>query len=254
MNGVYFSGSGNTRHCAEFFAQLTGGRAVSMEAADALGLVKESDELFVAYPIHYSNLPKIVRDFLTQNAGAFAGKKVFIIATMGLFSGDGAGLAARILKKAGAKILGGLHLRMPDSIADVKMLKKPFDQNLALVKAADQKIAGAACQIKVGRYPKDGLNFFALLAGLFGQRLWFIPTVNAARSKLKVNQEKCAGCGLCVKNCPTASLSVQDGKAAFVPGKCTLCYRCVNSCPANAISLLGKEVFERCNFEKYLEA
>lgn len=225
-----------------------------MEAADALNLVKESDELFLAYPIHYSDLPKFVRDFLTQNAGVFAGKKIFIIATMGLFSGDGAGLSARILKKAGAKILGGLHLRMPDSIADVKMLKKPFAQNLAFVKAADQKIAGAACGVKVGRYPKNGLSFLSRLAGLFGQRLWFIPTVKAARSKLKVNQDKCVGCGLCAKNCPTASLSIQDGKAAFVSGKCTLCYRCVNFCPASAITLLGNEVVEQCAFKKYMEA
>ena len=75
MNGIYFSGSGHTKHCAEFFAQLTGGRAASIEDAAALDLIKESDELFVAYPIHYSDLPKIVRDFLTQNAAAFCGKK-----------------------------------------------------------------------------------------------------------------------------------------------------------------------------------
>lgn len=248
MNGIYFSGSGHTKHCAEFFAKLTGGRAASMEAADALSLVKESEELFVAYPIHYSDLPKYVRDFLTQNAAAFAGKKIFVIATMGLFSGDGAGLSARVLKKAGAQILGGLHVRMPDAIADVKMLKKSSQENAALVKAADQKIAGASCQIKAGRYPKDGLSFLSRLAGLFGQRLWFIPTVKAARSKLKVKQEKCAGCGLCAKNCPTASLFVQDGKAAFVPGKCSLCYRCVNSCPSKAITILGKAVFEQCKY------
>ena len=248
MNGIFFSGSGHTKHCAEFFARLTGGRAASIEDAAALDLINQSAELFVAYPIHYSDLPKIVRDFLTQNAAAFCGKKIFVIATMGLFSGDGAGLSARILKKAGAKILGGLHIRMPDAIADVKMLKKSPQENAAIAKAADQKIAGASCLVKVGRYPKDGLSFLSRLAGLFGQRLWFIPTVKAARSKLKVNQEKCAGCGLCAKNCPTKSLSIQDGKAAFVPGNCTLCYRCVNSCPSQAITILGKVVFEQCNY------
>ena len=42
----------------------------------------------------------------------------FIIATMGLFSGDGAGMLARLLKNYGAIIVGGLHLKMPDSICD----------------------------------------------------------------------------------------------------------------------------------------
>ena len=248
MNGIYFSGSGHTKHCAEFFAQLTGGRAASIEDAAALDLIKESAELFVAYPIHYSDLPKIARDFLTQNAAAFCNKKIFIIATMGLFSGDGAGLAARILTKAGAQILGGLHVRMPDAIADVKMLKKSPQENLAIAKAADQKIAEASCLVKVGRYPKDGLSFLSRLAGLFGQRLWFIPTVKAARSKLKVDQGKCSGCGLCAKNCPTKSLFIANGKAAFVPGNCTLCYRCVNSCPSQAITILGKQIVEQCFF------
>ena len=53
-----------------------------------------------------------------------------MIATMGLFSGDGAGVLARLLKKYGAKITGGLHLKMPDSIADEKVLKRPLEKNM----------------------------------------------------------------------------------------------------------------------------
>lgn len=42
---------------------------------------------------------------------------------MGAFSGDGAGCTARLLKKYGAIILGGLHIKMPDSVCDSKLLK-----------------------------------------------------------------------------------------------------------------------------------
>lgn len=51
-------------------------------------------------------------------------KRVLCVATMGLFSGDGADCSARLLKKHGAKIVGGLHICMPDSVCDVKLLKK----------------------------------------------------------------------------------------------------------------------------------
>ena len=44
--------------------------------------------------------------------------------TMGAFSGDGAGCTARLLKKYGAHILGGLHVKMPDSVCDSKLLTK----------------------------------------------------------------------------------------------------------------------------------
>ena len=48
----------------------------------------------------------MVRDFIKRNASLWKGKKVFCVNTMGLFSGDGTGCTARILKKYGAEILG----------------------------------------------------------------------------------------------------------------------------------------------------
>jgi hypothetical protein len=36
---------------------------------------------------------------------------------MGLFGGDVSGILGRLLQQYGAKIIGGLHLKMPDSIA-----------------------------------------------------------------------------------------------------------------------------------------
>ena len=48
---------------------------------------------------------------------------------MGLFSGDGAGILGRLLQQYGAEIIGGLHLRMPDSIGDEKVLKRPLEKN-----------------------------------------------------------------------------------------------------------------------------
>ena len=69
----------------------------------------------MGYPTQYSNAPYMVRDFIKQNSSLVRKiKKIFCAATMGAFSGDGAGCAARLLKKYGALILGGLHIKMPD--------------------------------------------------------------------------------------------------------------------------------------------
>lgn len=93
-------------------------------------------------------------------------------ATMGLFSGDGAGCSARLLKKYGAKVVGGLHIHMPDSVCDVKLLKKSIEKNREIIKAADRKIENCASKMKQGKYPKDGLYFYDRIAGLICQRLW----------------------------------------------------------------------------------
>lgn len=42
--------------------------------------------------------------------------------------GDGAGLLARLLNRYGASIVGGLHIKMPDSIGDVKALKRDYEK------------------------------------------------------------------------------------------------------------------------------
>ena len=120
MVGVYFSGTGNTRYCiGKFVHGLEPDAAcIGIEHPSAAQAMAQSDFIVLAYPIYFSNLPKIMRDFLESNRSVFSGKKVFILATMGLFSGDGTGCAARLLIKYGADIAGGLHLKMPDCITD----------------------------------------------------------------------------------------------------------------------------------------
>ena len=55
MNGIYFSGNGNTKHCMETFVNATGGRAVSIESPEALELLKTESEIALCYPTHYNN-------------------------------------------------------------------------------------------------------------------------------------------------------------------------------------------------------
>ena len=169
LTAVYFSGTGNTRFCAERFAQKLGGNAFPIEDKTAAAALSKSDEAVLAYPVYYSSLPKIVRDFITNNAALWHGKRVFIIATMGAFSGDGAGCAARILKKFGAEVSGGLHVKMPDCIGDVKLLKKPPEKNKEIVEAAARKIDSAANDYRNEKPPREGLGAFAHIVNSFAR-------------------------------------------------------------------------------------
>ncbi len=205
----------------------------------------------ISYPVQFSNIPKILQEYIVENQQLWKGKKIFIIATMGIFSGDGAGILARLLKKYGAVITGGLHLKMPDSISDEKVLKRSYEKNLLLVKNAEIKIRKAVVQIKNGKPPREGLGILRRAAGLPGQRLYFYSRTKHYTDKLKICQEKCIGCGLCEKSCPTGNIRLVDGATA-VGSKCAMCYRCINKCPEQAITLLGKKVIEQHNMDKYL--
>ena len=113
MIGVYFSGTGNTKHCVETFVREfeLAGKNFSIEAENTVREICAHNEIVIGYPVQFSNLPKILRDFVVDNSSIWKGKRVFVIATMGLFSGDGAGLLACLLAGYGAFITGGLHLK-----------------------------------------------------------------------------------------------------------------------------------------------
>ena len=53
---------------------------------------------------------------------------------------------------------------------------------------------------------------------------------------VKVDLEKCTGCGECVSSCPLDSIVIKDDKAV-VDDTCAECGACIDACPAQALSL-----------------
>lgn len=134
MTGIYFSGTGNTKYCVTKITHAINENAevFSIEDDRAVNAITDSNFIVFGYPVYYSDIPKIVREFINKNSSVFKDKKIFIIDTMGLFSGDGAGCSARLLKRYGAQVLGGLHIKMPDCIGDVKLLKNLWIKTVKL--------------------------------------------------------------------------------------------------------------------------
>lgn len=254
MLGVYFSGTGNTRYCVEKFVSNIDKSAicVSIEDDKILSLIDNEQEIIFGYPVYFSNIPILVRDFINSNREVFNNKKIFIIATMGLFSGDGAGCSARLFKKCSSTILGGLHLKMPDCIGDSPLLKKSVVKNKDIVEDSIKKINTASQKFKHGRFAKNGLSFFAHIAGLFGQRLWFYNKTKSYKQKPNINKSNCIACSKCVLLCPTKNL-VLKGNSLEQKNKCTMCYRCVSFCPTKSLTILGKKVIEQSYIEKYID-
>ena len=53
---------------------------------------------------------------------------------------------------------------------------------------------------------------------------------------IRIIEDKCTGCGLCVKDCPYDAIEIKE-KLAVIKDNCTLCGACVESCEFDAIVL-----------------
>ncbi len=53
---------------------------------------------------------------------------------------------------------------------------------------------------------------------------------------MKVDVEKCIGCGQCVKDCFPKDIEIVDGKAKINNATCIKCGHCIAICPKNAVS------------------
>ncbi|MBN1675347.1 MAG: electron transfer flavoprotein subunit alpha [Kiritimatiellae bacterium] len=81
-----------------------------------------------------------------------------------------------------------------------------------------------------------------------------------AEDPIRVLNDKCVGCGLCVKACPFAAIALADGperegkkrKLALIDlTRCTLCGACVDSCKFDAILIKEKAAENAANLADY---
>lgn len=62
------------------------------------------------------------------------------------------------------------------------------------------------------------------------------------RKIIKINEEKCNGCGACIPNCPEGAIQVIDGKARLISDIfCDGLGACIGHCPQDAITTEERE-------------
>lgn len=230
---VYFSGTGNSRYCAQFLAAQ-----LNDEIIDAFHFIRDgiAAELcsgrpwvFVS-PTYGWQIPRIFADFL--RSGYFTGSRnAYFVMTCGSEIGNAGALLQTLCAEKGFAYQGVLEVIMPENY--IAMFPVPDEAESAKIIAAARPAleAGADCIRREKPFPDKKNSMVDRLKSGVVNSLFYKFCVKA---KAFYATDACIGCGKCEQSCPMNNIHLKDGKPVW-GNRCTHCMACICGCPTEAI-------------------
>ncbi len=245
----YISGTGNARASSEWIADEAakrGLRAVVQQIDRLENIVfpagDEKPLIGFAFPTHGFNAAPIMIRFISGFPGGLC-KEVFLLNTragMKLYKAFMPGLSgvallvpALLLRLKGYKCIGYRPVDLPSNWIPLhpglrkKVIESIFKRCERIVRNfANTIFSGKKVYCGLYSLPVDLLVSPLALGYYIGGRFFL--------SKTFIANNNCNNCGLCIKECPTASIVYVEGRP-YWKLTCESCMRCLNHCPRKAI-------------------
>ena len=252
----YFSGTGNSKWVAENLAGLlhekTGDISVlNFESDDNKKYIEEivqgikNDEYIAfVFPVYAWGAPEIVIDFAKKLGKPEGSSFTFAVVTCG----EEAGYTLKNFSKI-IPLKSSYSLVMPNNYVVGSDLEDEGTV-LSVLRNAKEEVKRMAEELiakKEVYRVHEGLG-----AGLKSRLVNFGFNKFARSTKSFYTTDVCTGCGLCAKNCPAHTITMENNRPVW-GSQCYQCLKCINCCPAAAIQY-GKatETRGRYTIEKYL--
>jgi len=230
---IYFSGTGNSRWCAQRAAYRLEDKLLDAKEYIKNGIAAELNSeapwVFVC-PVYAWQAPKVFTDFIC--AAAFNGsKKAWFILTCGGDMGAAGEYLRALCAEKGLEYMGACEVVMPENF--VAMFSVPDEDTCAKILAKAAPLVDA-CAERV----RSGEAFAEKKVNAL-DRLKSGP-VNMGFNRFFIKADPfratsaCTGCGLCAEKCPLGNIELKDGLPHWGE-KCTQCMACICLCPAEAI-------------------
>lgn len=230
---VYFTGTGNSRYCAEWLAHALGDEAWDsfrfIRDGIAAELISEKPWVFVV-PTYGWQLPRIFADFIRD--GSFAGDRdAYFVMTCGGDIGNAGAKIKSICAQKGFNYKGVLQVVMPENYIALFDAPGQEETQKIIADARPTLESGVSCI-------REGRDFPGLKAGAIDKLKSGI--VNAAfyrfiiKAKPFTVSDACVSCGKCADVCPLDNIRLEAGKPIW-GARCTHCMACICGCPTSAI-------------------
>jgi Pyruvate/2-oxoacid:ferredoxin oxidoreductase delta subunit len=244
----YFSGTGNSKNVALWFANTAKEKGIDCQLfniaqIDRLNIKKTDPEALIAFasPVHGFNYPPVMLHFIMRfpkgknkvllmntRAGMLIGKFI----TPGL-SGITFYLSSLILKIKGYSIRAMFPVDLPSNWISVhpglnaRTVKYLHQKNKERINAfADRVLQGKSDFRSLREIIQDILASPISLGYYFAGRFFISKTYYASKD--------CDNCDVCIKGCPVKAIKKVDGRP-FWTFNCESCMKCMGNCPKKAI-------------------
>ena len=232
----YFSGTGNSQHIARLLAEGLDAECHSIEEGVDFGaLMSTHDTIGFCYPVHGSRVPRIMREFTLKHLRFLENKKLILLCTQLIFSGDGSRAFTDMLPRNYVDVIYAEHIIMPNNVCNLFILPlAKREKQRACVARAEQQVLKIHGEIKSGLRRKRGFNLVSRVFGLI-QGVFFPAFERSGLDKVWMDDD-CIKCLLCVSLCPMKNIRFENNRL-ITKANCTICCRCINACPEKAIAI-----------------
>ena len=230
---LYFSGTGNSRYCAQVLA-----KALEEECIDTFAVLRgEQEAVFASQrpwvfvtPTYGWQLPRLFADLL-RRAQLTGSREAYFVLTCGSEIGNAAAGIEALCREIGLHCQGVQQIIMPENYIALFRAPQP-EQARQIVAEAMPALQQAAGWIADGLpFPPPPVGAMDRLKSGPVNRLFYRFAVKA---KPFYATDRCNGCGKCVRSCVYGNIRLEAGKPQW--GKqCTHCMACICGCPTGAI-------------------
>jgi len=248
---VYFSGTGNTYRVGEVFKEhlLTTNHEVDLiDVSKHAGKLSGYDLFIIGSPTYSKVASKKVVDFITEYIDVKNNKNKDFITYITHSWGEAYGhiTLKKHLNKLGYNVIFAQPFLMPNGFYMMNHEKNTETEIEVMYRDVIEKVNSmmSAYFNNESQIEKKSILKKAIFETMYKalNKSW-IP--NFANKYLSVDEAKCTLCSVCVKQCPSQNIKIEDNKIVF-NDQCLACAKCLNICPQNAY-LANDKTFEQYN-------
>lgn len=240
---LYFTGTGNSKYCADFLADKLGDTVFDLsqriKKKDFSPLESEKNWIICA-PTYAWRIPDVVTEFLSKTK-LNGNSEMYFVMTCGGQIGKAEKYNLELCRKIGKSYCGTVKVKMAENYLAMFDVTDEKEEELLMNEAVKILSDASALMKKQEKLTtvKEGAAGI-LLSG----------PVNKMFNKFYLKDDKffvkdnCTSCGLCEKKCPLGNIGLKDGRPVW-NGNCTHCMACISYCPVEAIEYGKKSMDKR---------